>query len=130
TLFRSGRVWFGYMGSMIALLDGNAVRTFGPQAGMRVVNVQVIQEHAGHVWVGGERGLAIFQGSRFQSVTADGVALEGISGIVETNTGDLWLNAAPGIIHIPAIEVRRALENPDWHTHCELFDFRDGFIGR
>jgi signal transduction histidine kinase/ligand-binding sensor domain-containing protein len=126
-----GRVWFGYMGSTIALLDGNTVRTFGPDDGMRVVNVQAIHEHEGHIWVGGEHGLGLLQGSRFQSVKADdGLALDGISGIVETAGGDLWLNAAPGIIHIPAAEIRRALENPEWHVHSELFDFRDGLRGK
>ena len=126
----AGRVWFGYLGSTIAVLDGSTLKTFSSADGLGVVNIQAIYEHAGHIWVGGERGLAVFQGSRFQSLTADGdIELKGISGIVETAGGDLWLNATPGIIHIPAAEIQRALEKPDRHVHCELFDFRDGLPG-
>jgi signal transduction histidine kinase/ligand-binding sensor domain-containing protein len=126
----AGRVWFGYMGSTIAVLDGSTLKTFSSQDGLDVVNIEAIYEHAGHIWIGGEHGLALFQGNYFQSLTADGdIALNGISGIVETSGGDLWLNATPGIIHIPAAEIRRALENPDWHVHGELFDFRDGLPG-
>jgi signal transduction histidine kinase/ligand-binding sensor domain-containing protein len=126
----AGRVWFGYMGSTIAVLDGGTLKTFSSESGLDVVNIEAIYEHAGHIWAGGERGLAVLQGSRFQSLTTDGdIELKGISGIVETSGGDLWLNAAPGIIHIPATEVRRALENPDRHVQCELFDFRDGLPG-
>lgn len=126
----AGRVWFGFLGSTIAVLDGSTLKTFSSQDGLSVVNVQAIYEHAGHIWVGGERGLAFFQGGRFQSLTADGdIELKGISGIVQTAGGDLWLNARPGIIHIPSEETQRALERPDWHVHCELFDFRDGLPG-
>ena len=126
----AGRVWFGYLGSTIAVLDGSTLKTFSSEDGLSIVNVEAIYEHAGHIWAGGERGLAVFQGSRFQSLTADGdIELKGISGIVETAGGDLWLNARPGIIHIPAAEIQRALEKPDRHVHCELFDFRDGLPG-
>ena len=126
----AGRVWFGYLGSTIAVLDGSTLKTFSSEDGLSIVNIQAIYEHAGHIWVGGERGLAVFPGSRFQSLTADGdIELKGISGIVETAGGDLWLNARPGIIHIPAAEIQRALEKPDRHVHCELFDFRDGLPG-
>jgi signal transduction histidine kinase/ligand-binding sensor domain-containing protein len=126
----AGRLWFGYMGSTIAILDGSTLKTFSPQVGLDVVNIEAIYEHAGHIWVGGERGLAVFRGSRFQSLTADGdIELKGISGIVETAGGDLWLNATPGIIHIPAAEIQRALEKPDRLVHGELFDFRDGLPG-
>ena len=88
-----------------------------------------IYERAGHIWVGGERGLALFQGGRFHSLAAADVPLEGISGIVETADGDLWRNAAPGIIHISAARIRHALQDPGWHAPVELFDFRDGLPG-
>jgi ligand-binding sensor domain-containing protein len=57
----AGRVWFGYMGSTIAVLDGSTLKTFSPQEGLDVVNIEAIYEHAGHIWVGGERGLASFR---------------------------------------------------------------------
>jgi signal transduction histidine kinase/ligand-binding sensor domain-containing protein len=126
----SGRTWFGYMGKKMAVVDGDRVRTFSSKDGLQVANVQAISEHGGHIWVGGERGLALFMNDRFQSLTADDSDLfRGISGIVETGDGDLWLNSVPGIIRIPAAEIRRAIETPGYRVHCELFDFQEGLIG-
>jgi ligand-binding sensor domain-containing protein/two-component sensor histidine kinase len=125
-----GRIWFGYDGSEVALLSGDSVRIFSSADGLTVVNVQTIYEHRGHIWIGGEHGLALFMNGRFQSLIADGDAVfSGISGIVETANGDLWLNAIPGIVRIPAPEIRRVMENPANRVHCELFDVLDGLTG-
>jgi hypothetical protein len=127
----AGRAWFGYVDGRIALLDGNIVRVFSPQDGLQVGVVKAIHEHGQHIWIGGEQGLALFDGSRFRTLTADrGPALSGISGIMETASGDLWLNAAPGIIHIPAAEIGRAIETRDYRVHCEIFDYLDGLPGK
>ncbi|HEV2731442.1 MAG TPA: two-component regulator propeller domain-containing protein, partial [Terriglobales bacterium] len=127
----AGRAWFGYVDGRIALLDGNIVRVFSPQDGLQVGVVKAIHEHGQHIWIGGEQGLALFDGSRFRTLTADGgPALSGISGIMETASGDLWLNAAPGIIHIPAAEIGRAIETRDYRVHGEVFDYLDGLPGK
>ena len=127
----AGRIWFGYMGSQMAVLDRDRVRTYSSQDGLQVVNIQAIYEHAGRVWIGGERGLALLKDNRFQSLTPDGNAeFAGISGIVETANGDLWLNASPGIFHIPAVEIERAIKEPAYHVHCELFDALDGLTAQ
>src|SRR5262249_40660590 len=126
----AGRVWFGYMGSQMALLDGDRVKTFSSRDGLQVLNIQVIYEHAGHFWIGGERGLALFRDNRFQSLAPDGEGFSGISGIVETSNGDLWLNATPGIFHIPALEIEQAIKDPGYRVHYELFDALDGLAGK
>jgi len=125
-----GRLWFGYEGSEVALLDRGSIRTFSIADGLDIVNVQVIYEHGRHVWVGGEHGLSFFVKSHFQSLVADVDAMfRGISGIVETADGDLWLNATPGLVHIPASEIKRAMESSVYRVHCELFDVLDGLTG-
>jgi len=127
----AGRIWFGYMGSHITVLDEDHVRTFSSKDGLQVVNIQAIYEHAGHVWIGGERGLALLKDNRFQSLTPDGKSpFTGISGIAETPNGDLWLNATPGIFHISAVEIARAIKEPTYHVRCELFDVLDGLEGK
>jgi signal transduction histidine kinase len=123
----AGEIWFGYMGSQMARLDGDRVRTYSSKDGLQVVNIQAIYEHNGRVWVGGERGLALLKDNHFQSLTPDGNAeFAGISGIVETAHGDLWLNASPGIFLISAVEIERAVKEPSHRVHYELFDALDG----
>ena len=54
-------------------------------------------------WIGGELGLARFDGSRFVSVHgAAEDAFTGIPGIVQTESGDLWLNGNKGAF--PALQ--------------------------
>jgi ligand-binding sensor domain-containing protein len=112
-----GRIWFCYPEGKspikVAVLDRDHVKTFSAADGLQVANSQVIAEGAGHLWIGGDRGLALFRNNRFQMVHADeGDALIGITGIVETANGDLWLNARPGIVHILATEVGRGIADP------------------
>ena len=56
------RVWFGYMGNQIALVDGDRVRTFSSPDGLRVGNVLAIGGRGDHIWPAGQFGLALFDG--------------------------------------------------------------------
>jgi signal transduction histidine kinase/ligand-binding sensor domain-containing protein len=134
----SGRIWFGYPGSSdkkdhfprMAVLDGDHVKTFFVADGPQVTNSQVMAQGHGHLWVGAERGLSLYKNDHFQTLLVDeDDALINITGIVETSSGDLWLNTEPGIIHIPVSEVNRAIADPAYRMHCEKFDALDGLRG-
>lgn len=125
-----GRIWFGYPESRAATLDGDSVRTWSSDDGLQTGHVMTISVGAQHLWFGGELGLARFEGDRFRSLTATRIpALIGISGIVETPGGDLWLNASSGVVRIPAAQWQRAFVDPDHSPDYELFDFQDGLPG-
>jgi ligand-binding sensor domain-containing protein len=95
-----GRVWFGYAKSQLAVLDGDRARVFGPGDGLQVGNITAIYGRGPEIWMGGEFGLEQFDQGRFHKVAAvDDRWLHGISGIVETPEGDLWLNAISGILY-------------------------------
>jgi len=125
-----GRVWFGYMGNRMAVVDGDKVRTFSAPEGLAVGNVLAITGKGDHLWASGQSGLAFFDGNRFRMVAtdADG-AFNGISGIVETGSGDVWLNQAAGVAHIPAAEIRSKLSDPQYRLRYQLFDSLDGLQG-
>ena len=125
-----GRVWFGYTENRIARFDGKAVRTFSTAQGLDVGNVTAVAARTGRIWVGGQYGLARFTGDRFQMLTtqADG-DLRGISGIIETSNGDLWLNQTSGLAHLTASEIAAKLGDPLHKLQYELFDNRDGLRG-
>jgi ligand-binding sensor domain-containing protein len=125
-----GRVWFGYTDNRIGLADGEKVRTFSSAEGLHVGTVRAFGGQGAHVWAGGQFGLARFDGNRFSMLTteADG-DFRGISGIVETDNGDLWLNQASGLAHIPAAEVETKIHDSQHPLRYELFDSRDGLRG-
>ena len=88
----AGRVWFGSTKNRLAALDGDRVQAFGPGEGVQVGNVLAIHGRGSEIWIGGEFGLQRFDHGRFHSIhSLNRESLRGISGIVETAYGDLWL---------------------------------------
>lgn len=125
-----GPLWFGYPGNRIARLEGRVVQLFDSTYGLNVGNVTAIHVQGKHVWVGGELGFARFDGTRFVPVaSASGNPFMGISGIVVTNNGDLWLNAIGGIAHVPAQEVERMIRDSRHRVQYDTFDSLDGVSG-
>jgi signal transduction histidine kinase/ligand-binding sensor domain-containing protein len=125
-----GRVWFGYTKSTLAVLDGDRVQIFGPSDGLQVGIVTAIYGRASEIWIGGEFGLQWFDHGRFHNINAvDEEWLRGISGIVETENGDLWLNGLGGILHVRRSEISEGLKNPAYHVRGEHFGMREGLPG-
>jgi signal transduction histidine kinase/ligand-binding sensor domain-containing protein len=124
------RVWFGYMGNQIALVDGDRMRTFSSPDGLHVGNVLAIGGRGDHIWAAGEFGLALFDGNRFHTIAGEADSdFRGVSGVVETASGDFWLNQTTGLARIPAAEIAGRLRDPHLGLQYDLFDFRDGLRG-
>src|SRR6202012_3469518 len=112
-----GRVWFGYQDSRLAVLDHDRVRVFGPDDDLQVGTITAIYGQGPEIWIGGEFGLEMFDQGRFHKIAAaDAQWLRGISGIVETANGDLWLNAISGIFHIRKAEISKSLKDPAYQV--------------
>lgn len=125
-----GRVWFGYRGGTIAILGGRTIeKVFSPRQSL-VGSVRAIDGVNGHVWVGGDWGLAVLQGDNFHRIIpVDADQFRTVWGIVETSEGDLWLSEYRGVTHLPSAEVRKALDSRDYRVKYELFDSLDGLPG-
>jgi signal transduction histidine kinase len=127
---RRDRLWFSYTGGSVAVVDGQQVRTYGVADGLQIGNVMA--NHPGRIdhWFGGEFGLARLGGERFYSVqSVPQLPLDGITGIVETTNGDLWLNGRPGIVHIAAAELQRSRLDPAYRVRGETLGAFDGVVG-
>jgi len=125
-----GRVWFGCTESQLAVLDGDRVHVFGPGDGVRVGNITAIYGRGPQVWIGGEFGLQQIDNGRVHTILAmDNDWLLGISGIVETVDGDLWLNGLTGIFHITKAEIGEALKDPSYRVKGGHLGSREGLPG-
>jgi signal transduction histidine kinase/ligand-binding sensor domain-containing protein len=125
-----GRVWFGCTKNTLAVLDGDRVQVFGPQDGLRVGNITAIYGRRAEIWIGGEFGLEELDRGRFHFIHAtNDELLRGISGIVETANGDLWLNGLSGIFHVRQPELLKALNDSSYQVKGELFGRRGGLPG-
>jgi signal transduction histidine kinase/ligand-binding sensor domain-containing protein len=130
TVDSDGRVWLGYPNSHVQIVDKDTVRQLSAADGLDIGAVLSIAARPRHVWVGGEQGLARFDGSRFNAVTRQGgTPLPSVSGIVETAEGDLWLSTSEGAMEVPADEVRRVVSNPLHAVRYALLDYLDGMPG-
>jgi len=126
----SGRLWFGYTGNQIARVDGPNVKLFGTADGLNVGNVTAIAGRSQHLWIGGDHGLARFDGTRFVPVmSAASSPFTSISGIVELKSEDLWLNTNVGIVHLSGDELHRVAREAGYRVHSEVFDYLDGING-
>lgn len=130
TAAADGSVWFGFQDSRIAILRGQQVQMFGREHGLALGNILAIHSHGPDVWIGGELGLAHFDGVRFAPVnTSTTTSIKGVSGIVRARNGDLWLNGIGGIVRIDNGEVGRFLRNRGYQPACETFNYLDGVPG-
>jgi PAS domain S-box-containing protein len=125
-----GRVWFGYEGGTIILLKDENIQRVFPAADSPVGSVRAIEGRGRHIWVGGESGLAFFDGSRFRRVVpADAETLGRVIGVEEASNGSLWLAGNRSVIEIAATEVEKVLGNPSYRVKYRIFDSFDGLPG-
>jgi PAS domain S-box-containing protein len=125
-----GRVWFGFTDNTILVIDGANVHTFSAKDGLEVGSVKAITGRDRHIWIGGDKGLAVWRGDRFRAVVpADGDSFIGVSGVEEDSRGDLFLSDQRGVVSIPATEISRILTDPSVRVRFQTFDVRDGLSG-
>jgi signal transduction histidine kinase/ligand-binding sensor domain-containing protein len=126
----AGEVWAGYVGGRVVRIDGDGgqerVRVYGEADGLALGNVQSLLTDGARLWAGGEHGVACFEHGRWTLLAAP---LRGVSGMLRTPDGDLWLHGATGLARIGAADLERALREPGRPVAFERFDALDGLRG-
>ncbi|MYM65734.1 hypothetical protein GTP45_02660 [Pseudoduganella sp. FT55W] len=126
----AGGLWLGYYPGLLEQVAGATRRRYGPAEGLTVGLVLALHLHGPHVWAGGDNGLALLDAGRFRQVGGvNGESFDGISGIVELDSGDLWLNATAGLFRIPAAEIAQFKRVPGYRVRYERLDQVDGLEG-
>ncbi len=127
---RGGRVWFGYTEGRVAVLEGDMATVYADSNGLHIGNVTALHAKRSRVWVGGDFGLAVFDGKGFRAVTTESAsAFDSVTGLVETQDGDLWINSRGGIVHLTAAEAVRAATDASYRPRGEVFNSLDGVEG-
>lgn len=125
-----GRIWMGFTNDTVLVIDGTDVRTFSSKDGLDVGSVMAITGGEGQIWIGGDSGLAVWEGGRFRSVLPDDRdAFQGVSGVQEDSSGDLFLSEQRGVVFIRGTEVSKILKDPSSRVQYEAFDEHDGLPG-
>jgi signal transduction histidine kinase/ligand-binding sensor domain-containing protein len=127
---RDGSVWLGFAHNQIAHEDAKGFAIYGEAQGLALNSVFAFYDGGDLVFAGGSDGLAYFADGQFHSMLlrVPGL-LRGISGIVKDRFGDLWLNAASGVIRLPQAEWKKAVADPQYAMDFQLLNEQDGLLG-
>lgn len=124
-----GRLWAGYADNLLYAVDGGKASAHGPRDGIDVGRVQWIVARGADVFVGGEEGVDRLVDGRFQRLRAARDGFLGVSSMLVSRDGDLWVTQANGILRVPKAELAHARIDARHLLHVERFDYRDGLEG-
>jgi signal transduction histidine kinase/ligand-binding sensor domain-containing protein len=125
----AGNVWFAFSNNLVRW-DGQEYQRFSFPEGPLNISVSTMSVRDDHVWLAGRGGVVLFTHGRFHLVRWQDARLPGrVSGVVETRTGDLWVNGFSGVSHVPAAELKRWINDPDSSIVAEAYDALDGLPG-
>ncbi|RSV34859.1 hypothetical protein CA234_20775 [Sphingomonas sp. ABOLE] len=125
----AGRTWIAE-GDRIELIEGTRRRGFSARKDLALGTVVVIAVRGNHVYAGGDFGLARFDGRRFVTLRSDvHPFLSRTAGIVETASGDLWLNTARGVVKVARSDLEVAFAHATRPIKARVFDRDDGMPG-
>ena len=125
----AGNVWFGFSNYVVEW-DGSSYHRFSFPNGTRGVSETTMFVRDDRLWLGGSGGVELLRNGHFYLLGWKNQELPGrVSGVVETETGDLWMNGFSGITHVSAAELARWLRDPSYLVSGERLDALDGLPG-
>jgi signal transduction histidine kinase len=75
-------------------------------------------------------GIVLFSHGLFQLMRWKNERNPGrVSGLVETEAGELWVNGTSGAIRVPADELKKWLKDSEYGVSADRFDLQDGLPG-
>jgi Y_Y_Y domain/Histidine kinase len=107
-----GVIYLGHGEGSINLVNGNAVTRL-VVASTQVGPLNGFAETSYGVFAHGSRGIGIIrQGALIPIKLVEPEYSKGVTGVVQAQNGDIWINGFDGIVHIPSAEILAALSDP------------------
>jgi signal transduction histidine kinase/ligand-binding sensor domain-containing protein len=124
---RPGERWQATGDATVVFNDNGKLTTYDASLIGLATSINVGED----IVIGGDQGLAVFQGQRFRSLSAERPeVLRNVSGMAVTADGDRWLNGAHGVVHVRQADWRAAIDQPGTPLRYELLDQLDGYPGQ
>jgi signal transduction histidine kinase len=122
-----GIIYLGHSEGSISVVNGNAVRRL-VVASTQVGPLNGFAETSYGVFAHGSRGIGIIrQGGLIPIKLVEPEYSKGVTGVVQAQNGDVWINGFDGIVHIPSAEILAALSDPNHKvsaTNLQEQDFK------
>lgn len=92
--------------------------------------VEFLYQGPNYLLLGGDRGLARFDGRRFQMLSSDRLpALSLVGGAFQTPAGDTWLTTIRGVLRLRTSALDRAFSDPGYSPQFRFYSEADGLPG-
>jgi signal transduction histidine kinase/ligand-binding sensor domain-containing protein len=105
-----GTLWLGYASGHVATSNGDVKGPLTLMGQTTLGTIYAFLQTPVGFFVSGADGVAIFRRGVFERLTfVDDADVVGVSGMIQSLDGDLWLNSAHGVIHVAKAEMQRAL---------------------
>ena len=129
---RSGRVWIGFAGGRIGLVDRDgAVKIYGVTEGYDGGVTRAFHETAdGVIWVAASGGLSKVSNGHFTTLKEmNGARFDNLTAVVDDGAQNLWIGSGLGIVRLERGEFERATARDSSPVRYTLFDRSDGIAG-
>jgi PAS domain S-box-containing protein len=124
-----GNIWFAFSNKLVEW-DGSSYHRYSDPDGSLDDSVAVVAARGDHIWLGSTSGIVLFSRGHFRLMRWKDERNPGrVSGLVETETGELWVNGTSGVIRVPADELKKWLGDSKYAVSAVRFDFEDGLAG-
>lgn len=95
-----GRLWAGTWGGGVSRFDGKSWTTFSTVEGLPGNHVFMLhKDAAGQIWIGTDKGLALWQNGKFKVLThRDGLLADNVFAMTTTPDGAKWVGGYGGVV--------------------------------
>jgi ligand-binding sensor domain-containing protein/serine phosphatase RsbU (regulator of sigma subunit) len=95
-----GRIWVGTFGAGIAVFDGNKIRKFNSQNGLKATKIyDIIEDVEGNILISDQsNGLTIFKGDAFETINEKEILPDpNVNAIYKDKAGYMWFGTNSGV---------------------------------
>lgn len=126
-----GALWLGLAGRpLLAWITEGKLAIEGDAQGLTTGPIKAVVADRGGAWVGGDRGVQFFDGTRFRTVrTEPPDLLNWVTGLALDSDGFLWVETSALVFRSRMPASRMNLEDPNTHIQFDRFDSVDGIPG-
>ncbi|HEY1930117.1 MAG TPA: two-component regulator propeller domain-containing protein [Caulobacteraceae bacterium] len=111
-------------------MDGDKAQMIWDRKQISIRFINFFYSSGGRVLMGGEGGLAAYDGKTFKVLTSVRFPLLAyVSGIAQTPDGDTWILAGSHVLRLSTRELNRAFDDPRAALTPRMFDVNDGLPG-
>jgi signal transduction histidine kinase len=120
-----GIIYLGHADGSISLVNRNALTRL-PTGSTQVGAINGFRETSYGVFAHGARCIGLIRQGAFQPINLTvSEYSKGVTGLVQAQNGDIWINGFDGVVRIPSAEVLAALSDPTHTVSATNFQEQD-----